>query len=223
MKQIGLGMMQYQQDYDERVVPYRNGARNPSASNANVGPRSKPVTFVNQLLEPYIKSNQIWVCPSNPEGWVNVDPSGAGTDPAFRSYGGQNSYGVNNYAMQSNVGPSLASFPEVATTIAMVDTKYYNVLPKSPCKLKGDSFDPTTSFYVNYWKHLGNSYGFRVPTAPTDQEAEGLIKSRHLETLNTLFMDGHVKALKWDKVAYDSNLAVGNTTSIWDPYKQGCN
>ncbi|RYX82692.1 DUF1559 domain-containing protein [bacterium] len=221
MKQMGLGMMQYSQDYDERVVPYRNSTPNPFAADVRVEGTGKTNTFYNQLLDPYIKSAQIWVCPSNPTGWVNVDPTGTGTESGFRSYGGQNSYAVNNYAMKSNVGPSIASFPEVATTIAVIDGSYYNTLPNGACKLVGDSFDPTTSTYPKYWQNLGNSYAFRYPTPPTPEESITLIKARHMETLNTLYLDGHVKSLNWTKVVNDAP-AVGKTDSQWDPFKAGC-
>ncbi len=219
MKQIGLGMQQYQQDYDERVVPYRNGTRNPFAdASPNVESQADNNTFMNQLLEPYIKSTQIWVCPSNPSGWVNIDNTGLPQDANYRSYGGQNSYSVNNYAMKSVSGPSIASFPEVATTIAVVDGMYYNTLPKNPCQLAGDTFNPTTGSYLNYWKNMGNSYTFQNPT---DAEAEARIKARHMETLNTLYLDGHAKSINWTKIVNDAP-AVGKRDSQWDPFKNGC-
>ena len=52
MKQIGLGMIQYQQDYDEKVVPYRIPGTNPFASNPNVSANAGKVVFYNQLLDP---------------------------------------------------------------------------------------------------------------------------------------------------------------------------
>jgi hypothetical protein len=52
LKQIGLGVLQYTQDYDERYPPnYTNTA-------------SPPVIYYYMALDPYIKSTQIWVCPS---------------------------------------------------------------------------------------------------------------------------------------------------------------
>ena len=57
LKQIGIGMAQYTQDYDERVVPYRVAVPNPYAGNANVSANAAAVTFHNQLLNPYIKSD----------------------------------------------------------------------------------------------------------------------------------------------------------------------
>lgn len=120
---------------------------------------------------------------------------------------------------------SIASFPEVASTLAMIDASYYNVLPKGACQLVGGSFNPTTSSYPTYWKSLGNSNAFRwtnsAANTPSDAEAEQLIKSRHLETLNVLFLDGHVKSINWTKVVADAP-AVGKKDSVWDPFKQGC-
>src|SRR5438094_4972769 len=51
LKQIGLGMAQYTQDYDETypIMPYNGGA----------GPG------LGAYLDSYIKSSQIWRCPSD--------------------------------------------------------------------------------------------------------------------------------------------------------------
>lgn len=53
LKQIGLAVMQYTQDYDETYpyVPW-------GGSNAGT-------TAVGQVLEPYHKSSQLWRCPSD--------------------------------------------------------------------------------------------------------------------------------------------------------------
>jgi prepilin-type N-terminal cleavage/methylation domain-containing protein/prepilin-type processing-associated H-X9-DG protein len=238
LKQIGLGMMQYTQDYDEKLPGYRMSYRNPFAGRANAGTQLDSNTFFNQIVQPYVKSDQLWICPSNPNGWVNIDEKGANTavgDP-FQSYGGQNSYALSNYVFPGRAGISLTSFAETARTVGVVDGRYYNTLPKgptgAPCKLKGQDYsattgiaDPTSSSYPYYWKQMGNSYisNFSASaTSPTTAEAEEKIKSRHMETINVLWMDGHVKTINWNTLVNDPDLKVGGTQSIWDPYKQGC-
>ncbi|RYX83362.1 DUF1559 domain-containing protein [bacterium] len=61
LKQIGLGVLQYQQDYDERY-PIR--AYGPSPGNYVVW---------GQVIQPYIKSTQLFQCPSNTKGQVITD------------------------------------------------------------------------------------------------------------------------------------------------------
>jgi type II secretory pathway pseudopilin PulG len=51
LKQIGLGILQYTQDYDEKLVPFRNAA--PAAN-----------TPWAHHIQPYIKSVQLFKCPS---------------------------------------------------------------------------------------------------------------------------------------------------------------
>ncbi len=65
-KQLGLALMQYVQDYDEKIV---------SASTYAVYPPGSGGSYAwYVLLEPYIKNSDIWKCPSKPEysvgyGW----------------------------------------------------------------------------------------------------------------------------------------------------------
>ncbi len=66
LKQIGLGMMQYKQDYDERYLTQDLGATN-------------TYQFAH-ILQPYIKSKQVFVCPSAAGTLVN--PSSV-TPPGF--------------------------------------------------------------------------------------------------------------------------------------------
>ena len=54
LKQIGLGMMQYTQDYDERYLPSQPITYTTTNTNQHFG----------AILQPYIKSKQVFVCPS---------------------------------------------------------------------------------------------------------------------------------------------------------------
>src|SRR3954471_9579763 len=51
LKQIGLGIAQYSQDYDELMVPVEVSTASTDAWQ--------------MLLQPYLKSEQIFACPSN--------------------------------------------------------------------------------------------------------------------------------------------------------------
>jgi prepilin-type N-terminal cleavage/methylation domain-containing protein/prepilin-type processing-associated H-X9-DG protein len=56
-KQIGLGFMQYVQDYDEKYPPQYTYVGPDTTRNINES--------WNSLLQPYIKSTQLFNCPSN--------------------------------------------------------------------------------------------------------------------------------------------------------------
>ena len=214
--------------------------QNPYASDANVGATTKDAIFVNQLLNPYIKNDGVWRCPSALTSWVNINPSG--TKDAFQSYGGQNSYAVSNYTFRSNNGIASAAIAAPADTVGMVDATYYNSLPygpksgAGPCKLAGEGaygqvggpVDPTSGSYPHYWKHIGNSVldfnslGTKSPLDATNASKIDAGKARHNGQINVMFLDGHSKSINYDALVFDPNLVVGSTTSIWDPYKQGC-
>jgi prepilin-type N-terminal cleavage/methylation domain-containing protein len=84
LKQLGLGFAQYTQDYDERYPPYDGG------NAASVG--------WGNCLMPYLKSSQLWKCPSTlykqdnyPNGW------GLGTGSTY------NDFGFNIYLNQFHI------------------------------------------------------------------------------------------------------------------------
>ena len=208
----------YAQDYDE-TLPEPDG--------------------IKEKINPYIKNDGIWKCPSKPNAWVNVDPSGADADPGFRSYGGQNSYSANSYLFKrvdenNTATVSLAALSAPADTVGFVDGSYYNSLPRgpagAPCALAGDPTGTafvTTSTYPQYWKNIGNAYLFNKANKLTgsgkDAEAISLGKARHSGLINVVWLDGHSKATNYEKLVKDEGLVKNSTTSIWDPYKTGCN
>ena len=234
-KQIANAMLMYGQDYDEALFPYRTKDANDFSSDSRVGASAKTARPYNQILNTYIKNYDVWKCPSNPSAWVNIDPTGEEIDGvAFQSYGGQNSYAGNQYCFPvgtgtppSSVGITLSQISAPANTVVMTDGKYYVALPRNPKQLVGDDskFNPSTgSSYPNYWKNIGNSYAFRgvggSPAYPTDAEAPILGKQRHQGIINTIFADGHAKAVQYDKLISDSPTTTYKE-SMWDPFKLG--
>ena len=59
MKQLGLGMLQYAQDYDEKVISPRRGMRAGFTGNIET-----PNTW-DRMAQPYLKSTQLLACPSD--------------------------------------------------------------------------------------------------------------------------------------------------------------
>jgi len=158
LNQMGKASIQYTQDFDEFYYPHRNksgAGSNPLNATSPAGSISGIAadrTFWPTILQPYLKSYGVFICPSNPIGWAGYDPSGAlcGGDTAGAahpesgcggaSYGAENSYGHND-AFLSPAGPFLAAgakglvpialnqVSRPASTVQVVDASYYGACP----------------------------------------------------------------------------------------------
>ena len=98
LKQIGLGMMQYTQDYDEKYTLQ-------DIDGQTLGTPLGTGISVADILQPYIKSEQVWKCPSS-----SKIGSGAGR--------------ISYHANGCLIGPapaSLAAVQTVATTALFRD------------------------------------------------------------------------------------------------------
>lgn len=135
LKQIGLGLLQYSQDYDEKFV------------GRIVNGRSW-----RQLVQPYIKSAQLFSCPSNPNRQTVADGASA-EYPAITI-----SYGCNHRIMPdpgSVQVRSLSSLTSVSTRIVVSENT-------SNLTRMGDvGWDVTTDFpnsgfagHLGYWNCL---------------------------------------------------------------------
>jgi len=92
MKQIGLSLTLYQQDSDDqiffRTVSQNSVGRtrvgNPTFMSKTVNPGWYYEELWYNLLNPYIKSNKMWACPSDAQPTASADTTGALT--VLRSY-----------------------------------------------------------------------------------------------------------------------------------------
>jgi len=195
VKQIGTGLQIYLADYDDTLPPYRTrNTPNPFAPHPSITGNSVNRVFFNQLVHPYVKSHEMWRSPANPEAWVNINTRCTTNNDDNQdvndgcSYGGQNSYGVNNYMFPSGaslasavrtVGLNSSAVAEVSNTLLMTNARYYNVLPRYvrpdgtkvlDGQLNGDSSglipsDPasyadTADYYFHYWKYVNYGISF---------------------------------------------------------------
>ena len=182
LKQLGLSIMMYTQDYDERF---------PSAWTS--GPFVQPDGNVNNnamrwymKIFPYLKNTQVLNCPSSPIDWRG------------NNYTANLSYGLNfrkpswsccgipaganvgvDISPEASSGASLGAVEDATGTVLMVDSSY-------------DVLQLTNITSITEAEILGNSSTTVWPSNPMRN-----IRARHLETINTLFVDGHVKAMNW--------------------------
>ena len=169
LNQMGLATGMYVQDYDETFYPHRWNSgpnSNPFLAELNIpcGGAISGVacnkTFWISLLQPYTKNYQIWVCPDNPNHFIEEGTPGVlcgGSQNAASigcggaGYGGQNSYGHNDVWMSpaanfaTPFGGAVAtvadaSVPRPSGTVMIVDASYYGAAPDL-CNASGKMFN----------------------------------------------------------------------------------
>ncbi len=173
LRQIGLGLQQYTQDYDEQNS--RSWYVSSGASDALGSYKWMDAIY------PYVKSEQIFNCPSHT---LPVTISGAFFDVyMFRTGRNWGSYAANvTYFGDGNLNPFLsrgiASWESPSTTVYVVDGvgRY---------EIAWDTGNPPISATDPRYISVG---GF--PTA----------FERHLGTSVVLFCDGHAKAQTLEKL-----------------------
>ncbi|MFP4250912.1 MAG: DUF1559 domain-containing protein [Armatimonadota bacterium] len=173
LKQIGLAIQMYAQDYDERLAPYY--VLSPDASTRASG--------WYDCLYPYTKNEQMFVCPSEEYSasgrhWREGFPSGAGVyrETIVASYTGareMSGTGRINPSPWSGSGRKLASFERPAETIVIFETR--------------------TDYIGNY-----AGLGFYDDGTPREMDSSGNVgymRYRHNLQMNAAYADGHVKSI----------------------------
>ena len=165
LKQIGLAITQYTQDYDENM---------PAAWW--VMPSGAQMSW-KDAVQPYVKSVQLFACPSNAikdrPTWNTATGMPAGYSP--NSTHAQSVFGTSGGSASTggSFANSIASFQFPSTTVAVCETTFTN----SDFNIANGYFNVTNRTSAG---NQGSTYLF----------------NGHLSTGNYLFVDGHVKSLK---------------------------
>jgi len=166
MKQIGLGILQYSQDYDEFLPPSRN-------SPAGVA------TPWQWIIQPYLKSTQLFKCPSNQQTGRVLNTTYSGNDIP-RSYYSNAGYTTQTYGpggtrpMADNASQKLAALESTSTTILIAEREDYS--NKASANTYNDKLNDSREIFdsTNNRTYLTNHLGMSTYT----------------------FADGHAKAMK---------------------------
>ena len=168
LKQIGLGILQYNQDYDERMP----------SDLINIGGNTYAWSVV---VQPYVKSTQLFACPSNSKNANSISASDGGTGfdgvtkiPQSYVVAGNDGFykwPMNNSSTRYNdhMGAALSDINSPSQTILVWENRYGNA-----------ALNPNHSYQGVAGTAFSEGYGL----------------TNHLTTSNYLFCDGHVKSLK---------------------------
>lgn len=117
LKQIGLGIQQYTQDYDEKYPLAQDESK---------------ISFVT-AIQPYVKSTQLFMCPSSPDDETTVEPTDISGPDSAKDYvwkvetsdgflrDAKGAYGLNDLLAEM----SLASVEKAAETPLAFDSSWY--------------------------------------------------------------------------------------------------
>jgi len=231
MKQIGLGLLQYIQDYDETMpFAYQN-------VDTYENPPSSPWTgYVwNDMIFPYVKSEQIFNCPSWSPGssdfavkpYKYVAPPGTnGRTYQTKTYG---SYALNvTYGCQPLSACGTPVLDPVDSSHDNGDTLVKASKLQTPATTvwvtesrgadKGNG--QGTAANMTKWRNglaispgestpgtgTGDAVSYRtIGSAGDGGWGDNEVAERHLGTTNVLWADGHVKSVKLDALVASRN------------------
>ena len=207
MHQIGLGLMQYTQDNDERYPPnwqcpdntwagctanastaIDSDAGKPSGKftvHANHGDGSGHARTWMDSIYPYVKSLQVFVCPSH-----TLDPArpSYGYNTAIGGYGGSyRSYGAADYTPIA-----LAAITRPSEIIAILDYEGSYSYTATPTTVRRRALDTRSSYYLMV-----------IP---------------HLEGGTAAYTDGHAKWRTKGTIASNIPESTPVSSRAWNPY-----
>jgi len=172
MKQLGLGSMMYSQDYDEMLMPgflCTSGAPVPS-------PDWRWWNNTDGRIQPYVKNEQIKICPSDPGAAYNIGIN-------YRLYNGGPSPTPGCY---STGGRAMAVLSAPASTVQFGDAN-------TNCRYPGNG----------YWSNDGGTtYVYRG----TGYNMCGRVSMRHNGGANVSYCDGHAKWLNYQEFRYGTTI-----------------
>jgi len=191
LKQIGMGVLQYTQDYDERYPansrywldvqtdPNMPGAMFLSGTNdANTIHRMTWMDFIY----PYVKNSQVFICPSN-------------SDSVYASYGYQAAFGGDSNNCANYIPAALCPPNWTPLTLSTVN-RPSEVVMISDYNSARASFQMMPVYIQNAAANSANAHQVAL----------------HLDGGNALYGDGHVK---WQSIG--TLKAIGSVWAACNP------
>ena len=206
LHQIGLGFMQYTQDYDERL-PY---GKLKDANGVDIGDTKWHVS-----VQPYLKSIQILRCPS---------------DTANLEDASKISYGENGFLAKEpkpegdeehspwDYSPymphSLAGIQSASLVILLSESTGGNYI-------HAHHWGIPTAYCHGGSNECGYAGKYGADSSDPKVFAQDLTSDRHLGGFNVAFVDGHSKWMKFEQTFKVDNSVEPAIKGMWDPRYNG--
>ena len=162
LKQLGMAAMQYVQDYDECY---------------HFAYVMNPQVRFPELLQPYLKNMEVFVCPSDPDVWVPV------TGMRLSYLCNYNLHPAGDSTVPTPI--RMAQVTRPSETISLAENADGATTNRQPdCQYAWGCYGGAVSSGYNRWARVG--------------------RTRHSEGANYVFADGHVKWMKPDAAANEA-------------------
>ncbi len=200
LKQIGLGVFQYIQDYDEKF---------PLAVTGSTSVTSTPPVGWADSIQPYLKSTQIFQCPSESTSPSSVPTAQATSGASYTDYWYNAGLSWNGLHTGPQYNSSVSQAALLNTTLTLLagdGGQSTNNLGDASSRANGQG-----SFGGPGTGNPGSTGGLNA-TAPSSGNGLGGGGNRHLEGIVLAFTDGHVKWYKGNGTNGAPTIYVLNST-----------
>ncbi len=194
LKQLGLVLLQYQADYDDRVTPpFGLGTKgHPTKTywwfgSQDTADQKRP-DYTDSPLYPYSKNWQLQLCPESPEPKNAANITGELSRLGF-------GYGINQSVWNSGGPKHINAFTSPAETVSLADSAAY------------ENGEIRRSYYV-YPPSSNTSFNLT---------GRGGVRPHATGFANVLWVDGHVSAVKPAIVAPETDGGANGLGAIINP------
>jgi prepilin-type N-terminal cleavage/methylation domain-containing protein/prepilin-type processing-associated H-X9-DG protein len=188
LKQLGQAILMYAQDYDGHWVPAYYYP-------AGYGNASQGLYWWYDLVQPYCKSYDVWICPS----WQGTYSNGRQPLPAVLPKPLHFSYAFNQISFNP-LAPTITGKSAVYSPKDGGHTIDFSITP-SDSQLENPSnlFAAVDGYYIEIWSLQQTdmpSWTSKQRSGFTGVFPDADMRKQHGGVMNVAFADGHVKAVR---------------------------
>jgi prepilin-type N-terminal cleavage/methylation domain-containing protein/prepilin-type processing-associated H-X9-DG protein len=184
LKQLGIAIMMYAQDHDGHWVPAYNYP-------AGYGDASAGLYWWYDLIQPYAKSYDVWICPS----WQGKYDYGRAPLPATHPKPLRFSYAFNQISFNP-LAPKLTGKWVYPANAGGHKINFDNTPTDAELASPADLFAAVDGLEIEIW----GMHQTDLPAWVQVNKPNGLCRKSHSGVMNVVFADGHVKAVRQSSI-----------------------